>query len=47
MVAAAAEIELLTLIHLNPLLGDHRAVLDDARVVAPNTRLGEDAQVLE
>ena len=46
-VAAAAEIELLTLIHLNPLLSDHRAVLDDARVVAPDTRLGEDAQVLE
>jgi ribonuclease BN (tRNA processing enzyme) len=46
-VAAAAEIELLTLIHLNPLLSDHRAVLDDARVVAPDTSLGKDAQVLE
>jgi ribonuclease BN (tRNA processing enzyme) len=46
-VAAAAGVGLLTLIHLNPLLSDHGAVLDDARVVAPDTRLGEDAQVLD
>ena len=46
-VAAAAEVEPLTLIHLNPLVSDQRAVLDDARAVAPNARLGEDAQLLE
>jgi hypothetical protein len=28
-------------------LSDQRTVLDDARVVAPHSRLGEDAQVLE
>jgi ribonuclease BN (tRNA processing enzyme) len=45
-IAAAANVDQLTLIHLNPLLDDHRAVLEDARAVAPHARLGEDGQIL-
>ncbi len=45
-IAAAAGAGQLTLIHLNPLLADHRAVLEDARAVVPGAQLGEDGQVL-
>ncbi len=43
-VADEAGVDELTLIHLNPLLSDHRPVLDDARAVTPTARLGEDEQ---
>lgn len=45
-IAAASNVEQLTLIHLNPLLSDQRPVLEDARAVAPFAQLGEDGQVL-
>ncbi|MGH3006491.1 MAG: hypothetical protein ACRDOS_11460 [Gaiellaceae bacterium] len=45
-IAAAANVEQLTLIHLNPLLSDQRAVLEDARAIVPDAQLGEDGQVL-
>lgn len=45
-VAAAAEARQLTLIHLNPLLSDQAAVLEDARALAPNAQLGEDGRWL-
>ncbi len=45
-IAAAAGAGQLTLVHLNPLLGDQRAVLDDARTAAPGAQLGEDGLVL-
>ena len=45
-IAAAANVEHLTLIHLNPLLSDHQAVLDDARVVMPHAELAEDGHAL-
>jgi ribonuclease BN (tRNA processing enzyme) len=45
-IAAAAGVGQLTLIHLNPLLSDHGAVLEDARAVAPDAQLGEDGQSL-
>jgi ribonuclease BN (tRNA processing enzyme) len=46
-IAAAANVEQLTLIHLNPLLSDHGAVLEDARTVASDAQLGEDGQALK
>lgn len=45
-IAAAGHAGRLTLIHLSPLLGDHQAVLDDARAIVPDARLGEDGLVL-
>ena len=45
-IAAAAHVDQLTLIHLNPLLSDQQAVLEDARAIAPDTQLGEDGKVL-
>ena len=45
-IAAAAHAAQLTLIHLSPLLGDHRAILDDARAVVPDAQLGEDGLVI-
>jgi ribonuclease BN (tRNA processing enzyme) len=46
LIAAAAGAGRLTLIHLNPLLADHEAVLADARSVVPDAQLGEDGLVL-
>ncbi len=46
LIAAAAGAGRLTLIHLNPLLGDHEAVLADARSVVPGAQLGEDGLVV-
>jgi ribonuclease BN (tRNA processing enzyme) len=46
LIASAAGARRLTLIHLNPLLGDHEAVLADARSVVPGAQLGEDRLVV-
>jgi ribonuclease BN (tRNA processing enzyme) len=46
LIAAAAGVGRLTLIHLNPLLADHKAVLADARSVVPGAQLGEDGLVV-
>lgn len=43
-VASQAGVDQLTLIHLNPLLSDHRPVLQDAQAVTPTAQLGEDEQ---
>jgi ribonuclease BN (tRNA processing enzyme) len=45
-IAAAAHVDQLTLIHLNPLLSDQQSVLEDARAIAPDAQLGEDGKVL-
>jgi ribonuclease BN (tRNA processing enzyme) len=41
-IASAARARRLTLIHLDPQLADHGAVLDDARAIAPAAQLGTD-----
>lgn len=41
-VAEQAGVDQLTLIHLSPLIGDHRPVLEDAQAVSPTAQLGED-----
>ena len=45
-IAAGAGAHQLTLIHLDPQLADHAAVLDDARAIVPAAQLGTDGQVL-
>jgi ribonuclease BN (tRNA processing enzyme) len=45
-IAAGAEAGQLTLIHLNPQLADHSAVLEDARAIVPAAQLGTDGLVL-
>ena len=46
LVATGAEARRLTLIHLNPLMRDHAAVLADARTIRPDAELGCDGQKL-
>jgi ribonuclease BN (tRNA processing enzyme) len=45
-IAAGAGAGQLTLIHLDPRLADHAAVLDDARAIVPAAQLGTDGLVL-
>jgi ribonuclease BN (tRNA processing enzyme) len=46
LVATGAAARRLTLIHLNPLISDHAAVLADARTIRPDAELGCDGQEL-
>ena len=44
--AAAAGVRRLTLMHLDPRLDDHAAVLREARAAFPDAQLGEDGMPL-
>jgi ribonuclease BN (tRNA processing enzyme) len=46
LVAAGAAAQRLTLIHLNPLIADHTAILADARAIRADAELGRDRQAL-